>query len=337
MASSNAAAGASTGATVGTAISPGIGSLLGAAAGGLIGFGLDTWSSDRSREMDQEDYQQNQLQNFMYGQEAQRNAASNEVAGLLKAGLNPALAAGANAASMVSAPMQNKEAPKFNPGMAQLLSGLRLQEAQIENVEAQTEKTNAEKNRIDLDYERELDYDATLSANMPKMFKDLSNDPRYGAEMQKMFANAAVDVEKDGVSAGAVRGIRDFLAMRLDQKRKLIEEEQTKFDWNLVIRQIEDPNLIKALVRMPDAQRENLLAASANYMQNIALMVTQGDTERSKQELYASEALKATRQAQKIFHSDNAQMHSEKDVQGLMWSIGGSFMKTVADVAGKRK
>jgi len=326
---SGVASGAATGATVGSAFSPGVGSLLGAAAGGLLGLAADTWSSDRSREMDQADYQENQLQNFMYGQEAQRNAAQNEVSGLLKAGLNPALASGANPAQMVSAPMQNKEAPKLNLGMAQLLSGLRLQEAEIENVEAQTEKTNSEKNRIDLDYERELDYDATLSENMPRMLMDLSKDPRYGVEMQKVFVQAAKDAEEYGVSAGAVRGIKDYLALRLDQKKKLVEEEQSKFDWNLVIKQIEDPNMVKALVRMPEAQRENLLSASANYMQNIALMVSQGETEKSKQELYATEALKATREAQKIFHSDNAQMHAEKDVQGLMWNIGASFMKAV--------
>lgn len=169
----DAESGAATGATVGTAFSPGVGTLLGAAAGGLIGLGVDTWSSDRSREKDQEDYQQNQLQNFMYGQEAQRNAASNEVAGLLKAGLNPALAAGANPASMVSAPMQNKEAPKFNPGVAQLLSGLRLQEAQTQNLEATSKKADAEAESIKIDNNNKKHRDALIGVYMDEELAQL--------------------------------------------------------------------------------------------------------------------------------------------------------------------
>lgn len=332
---SYAGSGATAGAAVGTAVAPGVGTLIGAAVGGLSGFAADTWSSDRSRELDQENYEKNQLQNFMYGQEAQRNAAQNDVSGLLKAGLNPALASGAAPAPMVSAPLQNKQAPTLNAGMAQLLSGLRLQEAQIENVEADTSIKEEQKDALSIQNQHSRDLDETLSENMPRMFREMSQDERYSEAERALFARTAKIADEEGVTVGAVDGINKYLDLRLNQQRKLVEEQSNRLDWNTVIAKVEDPNYVKALVRMPETQRQQLLAASAQYMASVALMTQQSETEKTKREHYAAQALEATRKAQAIFHGDNAQMAKEDDIQGLMWSIGGSFMETVGKGAVK--
>lgn len=280
-------------------------------------------------------YRQNMQANYLLSQQAQRNAARNEVEGLRAAGLNPALADGAAGAPQVAAAGGTEQAAQFDPANMLIRGQMKLQKAQIENVEADTSIKEEQKDALSIQNQHSRDLDETLSENMPRMFKEMSQDERYSEAERALFARTARIAEEEGVTVGAVDGINRYLDLRLNQQRKLVEEQSNRLDWNTVIAKVEDPNYVKALVRMPETQRQQLLSASAQYMASVALMTQQGETEKSKREQYAAQALEATRKAQAIFHGDNAQMAKEDDIQGLMWSIGGSFMQTVGQGAVK--
>ena len=116
------------------------------AAQAAINYGMQSMFADR----EQGNYLKAQAQNFEYSQEAQKNAAANTVEGLKRAGLSPALAAGMpQAASMAPAPLQNKAVPPMD--LATMLTAgkqLELQDAQKENLDAQTEKQKILNNRM---------------------------------------------------------------------------------------------------------------------------------------------------------------------------------------------
>lgn len=331
---SGASSGAATGATVGTAVSPGVGSLLGAAAGGLLGLAADTWSSDRSREMDQVDYQENQLQNFMYGQQSQRNAASNEVAGLMKAGLNPALAGGANAAPMVGAPMQNKQAPQLNVGMAQLLSGLALQKAQKENVEADTELKGAQKEKVEGESQlnseqlaQYKEYRQSYASNLTRMYREFAKDDyHFDKSTREAFEFAADELEKDsseGISAGGMKAMFDYLETRERLLKQVSKEVAASFDFETALASM-DPAIVKATASMPVAQRTNLLSLSAQYMENVKLMATSEKLNTKELERVDADVNRIITETKKIYHSDNLQLIDDKQAAKVLWNVGGS-------------
>lgn len=288
---------------------------------------------DRSAAAQNQKYnRENMRENFAYSQQAQRMAAVNEVAGLKMAGLSPSLANGAAAAPIANSSNGTAQASHFDPANLLLM-------AQLKNVQADTEKkeqettnleTVNESNSLALTHAKDLD--ATLSLNMPVLFTEMSKDSRYSEGMREMFAAAAKDIKAEGITQGGLQGLEKYLNLRVEQKEALIKEMTTRFDWNLAIAKLEDPHLIKSLVKMPQTERENLLALSGKYIQEVATLAQTAETEVSKREKIGAEIQKLTRETQKILHSDNAQMYKEKDAQGLLWSLAGSLGQASVEI-----
>ena len=135
-------------------------------------LGLITHYSDKAidyglthnlMEDEQALYRKNQQQNFELSQQAQKNAALNTVDGLKQAGLSPALAAGMpQTAPMTQAPMQNKSLNSH--GLADVFSAINmmeLQEAQKENLNAQTDKLAADAEATQIKNMREVNANDT--------------------------------------------------------------------------------------------------------------------------------------------------------------------------------
>lgn len=316
---------------------PGMDEVLGGAAAAAVAAPINYYFESKAAEQNQQYYKENLAANFQLSQLAQRNAAGNEVAGLRAAGLSPALANGAAATPVPSAPQGTMKAPNVDPANLLLF-------AELKNLSAQTDKTKQETENLEtinatntLAYAHAKDLDATLSANMPQLFDEMSKDGRYPEHMREMFADAAKQIREEGITQGGMQGLEKYLNLRIEQKEALIKEMTSKFDWNLAIAKLDDPQLIKTLVKMPTTERENLLALSGKYIQEVATLAQTAETEVSKREKIGAEIQKLTRETQKILHSDNAQMHKEKDVQGLMWSLAGSLAGATKDVITHRK
>lgn len=90
------------------------------------------YSQKNLARQQQANYLKNLAQSYEYGQEGQRNAASNAVQGYRKAGMSPALASAGNfSAPAVSAPLGSASSPHVDNGIAS---------AFVQGVEADTRK-----------------------------------------------------------------------------------------------------------------------------------------------------------------------------------------------------
>lgn len=160
----------------------------------------------------QERYEKNQRDMYLYGQEAQRNAAVNQVAGLKAAGLSTALASGAQGmqTAVASMPQSNPKAPAPNPQNA-LLGSASLMQA-----------TQAEANAAEADLKREQERGQRIA-----------NDNAEGANYT---FNAGYDVAldeaiADAAAVGDTRSI-SFLVRLRDLNKNIIK---TKGDWDALV------------------------------------------------------------------------------------------------------
>lgn len=160
----------------------------------------------RAAAKNQEYNRQNMRENFRYSQEAQRNAAVNEVAGLKAAGLSPALANGAAAAPIANSSNGTAQAPSLDPANLLLMAQLHNVEAQTENTQAQTTKTEVETGRMksaDLNAQKNID---TFAGNMLSKIDEKKNPELYAIfeTMRSQASTATVDT---------VRSTKEFMEM----------------------------------------------------------------------------------------------------------------------------
>lgn len=154
-------------------------------------------------------YQRNQRQAFNYSQEAQKNAIPNQVAGLLAAGMSPALAAGqpSTAAPMASTPMQNKNlSPNDMASMIGSFSQAKLQESQEANLDEQTRKLKIANDRAqneDSEYNKLI---SNMVADWRKKIPDDSILQGVYDEIEKnpeKFSKGTFDALKDATDFAA--------------------------------------------------------------------------------------------------------------------------------------
>lgn len=312
------------------AMDPGVTSALigaGVTAGSTLANGI---FSQRAAAYNQEMNEKNMALQYRYAMESQRMAPVNEVYGLRAAGLSPTLANGAQGMSVGSGSQGTVEAPKVDPANLLFM-------AQLKNIEADTDKKKQETDNLmtvnetnSLALAHAHDLDATLAKNMPVLFDEMAADSRYPEHMRKMFEDAAKSIRESGVTQGGLQGLEKYLNLRVEQKEALVKEMSTRFDWNLAVAQLDDPHLIKALVKMPQDQRRNLVALSGKYIQEVATLAQTAESEKAKREKIGAEIQKLTRETQKILHSDGAQMWKEKDAQGVMWLMGSHLAGSVS-------
>lgn len=265
--------------------------------------------------------EKNTAANYRYAMLSQRNAPINEVYGLKAAGLSPTFANGAQGMAVSQGASGSAQAPEVNPANALMLAQLENINAQTSNIQAQTDKTEAEKQQIDLALGHAYSLDESLTRNLPHMFAEMANDSRYSDDMRKLFAEAA----KDSSDIGGLKGLQAYLDTRVQVKEALNKELSSRFDWNLQVAKLDDPQLIKTLVKMPQAQRENIVALSGKYIQEVANLAQTAETEVSKRQKIGAEIGKIMRETQSILHRDGAQMWKEKDTQGLLWLMGSGL------------
>lgn len=309
-----------------------IGEFLAGAGATAVMTPVNYWLNKKTAQQNQKYYEQNMAANYQYSQNAQRNAAGNEVAGLRQAGLSPVLANGAASAPIPAAQGGTQQPTQMDPANLLLYAQIKNLDAQTEKTKNEADKIQAEEHNISLAYAHAKDLDETLAKNMPILFAEMSQDERYPEHMRKMFADAVKEIKAEGTTSGGLQGLEKYLSLRVEQKESLIKEMSTRFDWNLAVAKLDDAQLIKTLVKLPTTQRENLLALSGKYIQEVATLAQTAETEKSKREKIGAEIEKIAHETQKILHSDNAQMYKEKDVQGLLWSLSGSLAGSAVDL-----
>ena len=219
--------------------------------------------SQRAAAYNQRMTERNTRQNFKYAMLAQRMAPVNEVAGLRAAGLSPVFANGAQGMATSSGSSGTAQAPSVDPSTL-------LLNAQIENIKAQTAKTEAETKGQDIKNTRDKTHDLVLSQNLNTYFTKLAQDTSDD-ELKAFFEYQAEIARKGEANLGSYDALvkyfdlqgksEDAVARKLDKK---LSAYLSELRWNKVKgHTIESSDFVKALASL-DSRQSDLLAAEAS-------------------------------------------------------------------------
>lgn len=256
----------------------------------LAGSGIQYLTQKNYNRQARADYEKHAFQQFQYGQQAQRNAASNEVIGLRRAGLNPALLDNGNfqVANGGSAPMQQSSAsaPDISGGIAALVNALTNRfnadtnkqnaDTQLSAVESQNDLRAEQREALVRENAREDSYDSTINKNFDAIQKTLSSSDN---ELERVLGEAlrkemyGEDGERNDAEfdSGALRGYKDFLeaqASLQDSAKRILEG---KMGQSVLAAQIRDEKVREVLVNMPVAQYSQLVALAQQAVSSIVL------------------------------------------------------------------
>lgn len=232
-----------------------------AIAGGAVAANslLNGFMQQRAAAYNQRMTEKNTFMNFELSQKAQRNAAANEVLGLRAAGLSPVLADGAQGMSVSAGSSGTASAPQVDAANALLLK------SQLENMQAQTEKTKAEAKSTELQNDIVEGHNETLGKNMALFYRKLAENTT-DEDWKKFYLEQADFADKGDFNSGNY----DALIKYFDLQGKPEEAIQRKLDkklsawlselrWNQASGKTLDDPFVKALGTL-DARQSDLIA-----------------------------------------------------------------------------
>ena len=238
-------------------------SIAGGVASGIASAGLNYAFNRALADDEQKNYERNTKMNYDLAQRGQRDAMSNFVNGARMAGINPASVAGQSSVSAVgnSAPLQNKSSQPVNFPIGELNEAYRTSEllkAQKANVEANTNKTQAEahnlgiegeKSALELQYQK--DYNENFALELEAQNKELWQS--YVASVRKNNPEATEDDIRQGFTPGVLIGHVGYNEKSLELMKNFNEKKiQQAISAN--------PRYAKSLAAMPSAEVDKITA-----------------------------------------------------------------------------
>lgn len=283
-------------------MSPMIGSALVGGAASLVGNGIQYLTQKNYNRQARSDYEKHAKQQFLYGQQAQRNAAVNEVRGMRQAGLNPALVDNGNFQASVgsAAPMQQSSAsaPDFSAGISALMNAVTNRfnadtnkqnaDTQLSSVNSQNALRDEQRESVVRENAREDSYDMTISKNFDAVQKSLSSssnpiEKALGDALAKEMYDEEGKRNDEVFTSGALRGYRDFLEAQSSMQSSAESVLRSKLGQQVLAAQISDEQVRRALENMPIAQYSQLLAFTQQALS--AIMLNSAKTDWTKQDL----------------------------------------------------
>lgn len=290
---------------------PLVGSALIGSATSLVGSGVQYLTQKNYNRQARSDYEKHAKQQFEFGQQAQRNAAVNNIIGLRRAGLNPALAQSGEyqAAASSSAPMQQSSAsaPDFSAGIAALMNAVTNRfnadtnkqnaDTQLSSVDSQNALRDEQRESVVRENSREDSYDMTINKNFDAVQKSLSASSNpiehaLGEALAKEMYDENGERNDDIFTSGALRGYRDFLDSQSSMQSSAESVLRSKLGQEVLAAQISDFQVCEALKNMPVAQYSQLLAFAQQALSSIVLNSAKTDWTRQDLEKLQTEIQK---------------------------------------------
>lgn len=289
-------------------------------AGQFIGLAVDDVRNSYWNSRQQEQYRENMQQQYYMGQEAQRNAARNHVAGLEAAGLSPVMAHSAAGASIGSSQM---------PTMPSLQHFSPLEVVQMRNIEAQTAKTEADTELVKAsipkttaeithtladtqkiwteikDYEvkiqsgqisnaERIEYNNAIAKAMPSLVEMINDVPGL-AESNPQLASWLQSMQSAS-NSGSLRALSDMVAEYGQDPGKFRQGVVDSFMLMNSSHEL-DLQLSKEQVDMLSKQIDQIVASTSKLMSDVEVNKSQIGLNKSQASLNQSNvALNASRQ-----------------------------------------
>ena len=220
---------------------------------------------------------------YGYGQQEQLNAARNTRAGLIAAGINPAIQDGGTFApasgpsALTSTPAPNRY-PNFESPLSGLLQMSNLQ-AQTDNIKAQTEKTK-------LENEKTLDENVTSQGLAVIQLEKMAADLPDSALETKARLQALADLAKNRGSLAALTNFAHMLDEHESYNARAIQNRLQKVvtEYQLDDKHGKDGHSIIAdLASLPSAQFSQLWSSSMDLLRHAEWLQSQkGMTDEEK-------------------------------------------------------
>lgn len=217
--------------------------------GGLISTGINAAGTFAAGAMNQHYAEQNAEQSYRLGQKAQINAAGNMVEGFKRAGLSPALVAGANfsAAGGISGQGGNTPAPQsadFSLA-ANMQKQNELVDAQIRNVDAQTQAINNQN--------KAFSDEDTMVAEYAKVMAERWKTSDWYDKLPEDTRNT-IDAVATGEHSMSIGGMR-ALVSSIESQGKLSDNDfklvKNGFDAQILRSRFDDKDLFMAEIAKP--------------------------------------------------------------------------------------
>lgn len=239
------------------------------------------------QEKAQRNYKENQRDLFKYNQAAEKNAASNAVEGLRKAGLSTALATGGDAMSTaaVSAPSASSHSPAPAPGTGKLgpENALMAQENLLVQREAQVKSAQAsllesQKLGQDLANENQLGANFVVQQSWTSMIDNFIADADNRGDVNTI---SSLEALRDGLTpylnAGAYQFMQGMLAGSADYSKAVHQRLSSYLDDLVLNKQINSEQIISELALAPYLQNQEVRAHIVELGSAAVMMASQAD------------------------------------------------------------
>lgn len=304
--------------------------VVGAAGASAVGSSLGSYFGQKNlARQEQSNYVKNQSMLYNMGQSAQVNAVGNAVLGAQAAGVSPAVALAGKFSGAQSgvAPMQSKSFRADSPDVV----GALMAKAQIENIEAQTRKTDAEADLAITQVGRAGDEDAVIDRNirsyLEQGLKDVSpDDPKAYAYKQLMMSN-------DLFSKGSLSGLQQFVDFSGQMSDVDLKRLDNAFQAG-VIRLKSINGAAQALAAMPDAQRRAVLTSISRSIVEMAKMRSEVAVNEAKVPELEAQASKLATESRSIYHGDYASMLDDGNTRDAFIRLISDVLKSAGAGAG---
>lgn len=235
----------------------------------LVGGAVNGFMQQRAAAYNQRMAERNQQLNYKYAMMAQRMAPVNEVAGLRAAGLSPVFADGAQGMSVSPGSAGTAQAPQVDPANLLLM-------AQLKQVEAQTQKTEADTKSVDIDNAVKEARNSMSADSLKTLAKDLADKPyfRNFGYARDFLSNIQ---SSDSLNVGSLEGFGDYMRLYAEAPEYATRKLKTEFDQAFKSYEFEG--------KISKQTLDNLVEQGANLVQSFNLLFEQTEAAKAGRKL----------------------------------------------------
>lgn len=186
--------------------------------------------------------------------------------------------------------------------------------AKARNLEAQNRLMDEQARLLADDYEQRISSDKSIQS-MARTYSELvANDPKASA-FDKGIASTLSEI----ANRGSIDGINKFIDLYGKNSDTLARGIYNKLVSDVMSGQMKDKKVLNALVKMPETERNNLLAQSAQLAATTALAGAQTELTKEEKKKVTKQIELIAAQTKATYHGDVASMFQAGD-----WSALGS-------------
>lgn len=257
--------------------------------------------------------------NYLNQRRMARDATPLAVMGMREAGLNP---------SSMTQPMTPGSVPgtglASTPQAPQLqLTQALLADAQIKNINAQTEKTEVETQNMQ-------DENATVDVNLRRHFQNLLDDPNI-SKTDKDFYQSIID-HAPSYSSGSLKGLKDYFTLSQQATDVMFNRFDKQYKQAVISANLRE-NVPDWMAKLPEQQFNELVQKIGNIQASTLLLASESALNSDKADKLKAEIQKDYAEMRHIYHEDWASLWENSDYWALFMGLAQKVLPMAVEGA----